>query len=781
MSTNKEKILSYLKEETLQSINHHNFTFEKCNALILSMELYIDRTNVSRILNDLHKEGKLIKKAGRPTTFISREIIRNSFPFVSIPDTLNKNETISDFIRYDVPAKEQTIVQSFSIIGSQQNGSLYEAVTRILPVFYLPKYFFKIFFMQGEAGTGKKFFLEEMLNRAKTLGLASRESSVYYIEFSDIYVNLRQTIEMIEKDHNIFILAIEFVQKNVDSEILSGFVHSLQIQYKNKKDAPMIAFIAASELQSDLLHSISPVILNFPSAKDRPQSELISILLNMIQKESNRLDKTMFVSSQFIQLILHKCSNLHQLENEILYTISRILYTSSTAGKNNELMLDASVLFDNERENFIKSIPELKAEIPDKIQIRPNGEIEFDQLFLNSNEPLAETKNIVSDFFSKQLLICSRVTAAVSENSYSGDRLISGITKAFNKSVFCQDPFLKEKVEHMILSVFRKDKSLDIVKETPSMDIQTPQMKALLNNLIQLAQTNHCKLSKTQEKMIQSILTYAHLIMSDIHIPVIITSKYHLLASNYANIFNLFFDRRIIHTFPAVLSEKRNEKRTNLENLYEFAVSINRGQGVLILSDADMKQTITNYFFPKTKVLSYNVQFHSFILVKEILKLSVKKNASIISIIPNLLISQNDEMKILKDNQLKSYTLRSADKHLLFASKLTPGINTFTTNELFFRALRAIAKKLDIKLNDSLIFEFLFHANCILFQKKHNFDFSKNVMDHMDIDYAVLEVIQEKIQELSSPDFHVSAFTMKDYQILYEAVFHSALQSLWER
>ena len=216
MSTNKEKILSYLKEETLQSINHHNFTFEKCNALILSMELYIDRTNVSRILNDLHKEGKLIKKAGRPTTFISREIIRNSFPFVSIPDTLNKNETISDFIRYDVPAKEQTIVQSFSIIGSQQNGSLYEAVTRILPVFYLPKYFFKIFFMQGEAGTGKKFFLEEMLNRAKTLGLASRESSVYYIEFSDIYVNLRQTIEMIEKDHNIFILAIEFVQKNVE-------------------------------------------------------------------------------------------------------------------------------------------------------------------------------------------------------------------------------------------------------------------------------------------------------------------------------------------------------------------------------------------------------------------------------------------------------------------------------------------------------------------------------------------------------------------------------------
>ena len=66
MSTNKEKILSYLKEETLQSINHHNFTFEKCNALILSMELYIDRTNVSRILNDLHLSLIHISEPTRP-------------------------------------------------------------------------------------------------------------------------------------------------------------------------------------------------------------------------------------------------------------------------------------------------------------------------------------------------------------------------------------------------------------------------------------------------------------------------------------------------------------------------------------------------------------------------------------------------------------------------------------------------------------------------------------------------------------------------------------------
>ena len=67
MPTNKEKILQFIKEETSKNIQEQSYTFEKCNAQIISMELFLDRANVSRVLNEFHKSGKLIKKTGRPT------------------------------------------------------------------------------------------------------------------------------------------------------------------------------------------------------------------------------------------------------------------------------------------------------------------------------------------------------------------------------------------------------------------------------------------------------------------------------------------------------------------------------------------------------------------------------------------------------------------------------------------------------------------------------------------------------------------------------------------
>ena len=46
------------------------------------------------------------------------------------------------------------------------------------------------------------------------------------------------------------------------------------------------------------------------------------------------------------------------------------------------------------------------------------------------------------------------------------------------------------------------------------------------------------------------------------------------------------------------------------------------------------------------------------------------EKATVFSIIPNLLIKQQDTFSVLKDTTLKSYTLRSADENLLFVRKL---------------------------------------------------------------------------------------------------------------
>ena len=143
MSTNKDKIVQFIKDETSKCIQNNSYTFEKCNALIISMELFLDRSNVSRTLNELHRTGILIKKTdalrviSRKTSFII------NFHFASFPDVLLKNAKIEDYISQPSNPTQQSATKSFSIIGSQKGGSLYNLMNQTLPVLYLPKNFLK--------------------------------------------------------------------------------------------------------------------------------------------------------------------------------------------------------------------------------------------------------------------------------------------------------------------------------------------------------------------------------------------------------------------------------------------------------------------------------------------------------------------------------------------------------------------------------------------------------------------------------------------------------------
>ena len=73
MSTNKDKSYSSSKMRLQKCIQNNSYTFEKCNALIISMELFLDRSNVSRTLNELHRTGILIKKKTDALRVISRK------------------------------------------------------------------------------------------------------------------------------------------------------------------------------------------------------------------------------------------------------------------------------------------------------------------------------------------------------------------------------------------------------------------------------------------------------------------------------------------------------------------------------------------------------------------------------------------------------------------------------------------------------------------------------------------------------------------------------------
>ena len=64
MISRKDKIYDYVKLHTKEMIDTHSLENSGSDALSIALDLKLDRTNVSRELNTLWKEGRLIKLQG---------------------------------------------------------------------------------------------------------------------------------------------------------------------------------------------------------------------------------------------------------------------------------------------------------------------------------------------------------------------------------------------------------------------------------------------------------------------------------------------------------------------------------------------------------------------------------------------------------------------------------------------------------------------------------------------------------------------------------------------
>ena len=65
MDKKKEEVYQHLIHHTAKQLQQHGSLGR--DALNISLDLQMDRSNVSRLLNQLHHEGRLIKTQGRPT------------------------------------------------------------------------------------------------------------------------------------------------------------------------------------------------------------------------------------------------------------------------------------------------------------------------------------------------------------------------------------------------------------------------------------------------------------------------------------------------------------------------------------------------------------------------------------------------------------------------------------------------------------------------------------------------------------------------------------------
>lgn len=90
ISTYRSDTITKLKEEQFESLG--------LDTLTVSLDLKMNRANISRLLNQLYNEGRLIKTDSRPVFFMDRSALDRYVEHAYIPSIIPKDKTIKDYL-----------------------------------------------------------------------------------------------------------------------------------------------------------------------------------------------------------------------------------------------------------------------------------------------------------------------------------------------------------------------------------------------------------------------------------------------------------------------------------------------------------------------------------------------------------------------------------------------------------------------------------------------------------------------------------------------------------
>jgi transcriptional regulatory protein LevR/transcriptional regulator with AAA-type ATPase domain len=348
------------------------------SAYEIEEELGIVRNNASTLLNQLFKDGELVKIGGRPVYFFPADIIekinqrndfRHSFTQKEIRDYLLNKEEIDPFkelVGYNYSLKNQ--------IGQAKAAIMYP--TNGLHMLIL-----------GDTGVGKTTFANKMYEYAKQKKNLD-EDKYPFISFncSDYYNNPQLLVSqlfghakgaytgadtdkmgLVEKANGGILFLDEIHRLPPDGQemlfylIDNGSFKRLGETDKLRKSNVLIIAATTEDPNDNLLHTFIrriPVIITLPSLKEKSISERVEIIENLFGREALRLQKPLKIEPEVLKaLAIYNCKgNIGQLYSDIKLVCAKAFL--GYLQNKEELKVDFSML-SNDIKNSIFDISKL--------------------------------------------------------------------------------------------------------------------------------------------------------------------------------------------------------------------------------------------------------------------------------------------------------------------------------------------------------------------------------------------------------------------------------------
>ena len=252
---------------------------------------------------------------------------------------------------------------------------------------------------------------------------------------------------------------------------------------------------------------------------------------------------------------------------------------------------------------------------------------------------------------------------------------------------------------------------------------------------------------------------------SNIKIPILLVSRNFLASELLKIIYNNHNKYNCIYTYNIFDNSKRNP----LDSITKYIQSIDKGKGVLLIVDSEIRSELLSNLFMNTKTTTYILGFSSFPLISECLLEIQKSNVNLLAITPGLVVKNSSIDKLTRNLNLNEYGTRATNKYLLSLNSYFNTLNVYEIHERIYKIAKNICESLKLDLNNKLILNFIFFMDAVLFLKDINYE--PNILNHAKCTDKNFEVIfqqyidkDEKIRKYS--------FSSGEIELLHQALYY---------
>ena len=328
----KEEVLGHLIESTAyySGTNRQNYT-----ANFIAQKISISRNLASQYLNELAKEGKLVKVESRPVYFFHRVTLERAYK-VRLPTNLFASV---EELRAALSQGQDARPDFDNAVGA--GTSLTFCVEQCRAAIKYPPNGLPIL-LHGASGTGKSFFAQLMFEYAVNQEMVGRDKSLIVAncsEFANAPERVNQALFgartpegyqpglLSQADGGLLLLDEVHSLSPQCQEKLFQFMDSGRFlpvgENKNWQQASVkLVFATTKNPEEVLIRTLLrriPIVCCLPLLEERTIEEKEELILRFFRQESRQMGKEVFVSPKVFQALMDHVfpGNVRQLKNSV--------------------------------------------------------------------------------------------------------------------------------------------------------------------------------------------------------------------------------------------------------------------------------------------------------------------------------------------------------------------------------------------------------------------------------------------------------------------------------